>query len=111
LQEYCQLHPSSYEEFIDQLLDGWSTKALLPSLATVTLQSNLTEFPLEKLTERELEILQMVAEGASNLEIAEKLVLSHGTVKAHVFNLRGKLGARNRTEAVVLAGLIGSRKP
>ena len=65
----------------------------------------------EPLTERELEILALVADGLSNRDIAETLVLSVGTVKAHIHNLTGKLGANNRTEAVAIArrlGLIGT---
>ncbi|HYO87157.1 MAG TPA: LuxR C-terminal-related transcriptional regulator [Candidatus Limnocylindrales bacterium] len=65
---------------------------------------------LEPLTERELEILQLVADGRSNREIAAALYLSVGTVKTHIHNLTGKLGASNRTEAAALArryGLLG----
>lgn len=56
--------------------------------------------PLELgLTERELEIIRMVAEGLTDREIAEALVLSRRTVEGHVARLIHKLGARNRTEA------------
>jgi two-component system, NarL family, response regulator DegU len=63
----------------------------------------------EELTEREQEVLLLLAEGASNREIAQKLFLAEGTVKNHVSNLLGKLHAANRTHAVRLArdqGLI-----
>ena len=65
----------------------------------------------EPLTSRELEILLLVADGRSNREIASALYLSVGTIKAHVHNLTGKLGARSRTEAVAIGrrlGLIGA---
>jgi LuxR family maltose regulon positive regulatory protein len=55
---------------------------------------------VEPLSERELEILQMLIEGASNREIAGQLVLSVNTVKKHVFNICGKLNVQSRTQAI-----------
>ena len=63
----------------------------------------------EELSEREREVLALLAAGASNREIASKLFLAEGTVKNHVSNILGKLHAANRTHAVTLAreqGLI-----
>jgi DNA-binding NarL/FixJ family response regulator len=56
--------------------------------------------PQDVLTPRELEILGMMAMGLTNREIAERLTISHNTVKSHVGNILEKLGLRNRTEAV-----------
>jgi two-component system, NarL family, response regulator YdfI len=56
----------------------------------------------ESLTRRELEVLQMVATGLSNKEIAARLTISEHTVKFHVASILGKLGAGSRTEAVSL---------
>lgn len=56
-----------------------------------------------KLTEREAEVLRRVAKGLSNAEIAEELFLGVQTVKTHVANVLAKLGARDRTQAVVFA--------
>jgi predicted ATPase/DNA-binding CsgD family transcriptional regulator len=53
----------------------------------------------DPLTSRELEILQMIVSGLSNTEIADKLVISPGTVKAHTSSIYSKLGVRNRAEA------------
>lgn len=61
------------------------------------------EAPLDPLTEREREVLVLLAQGASNKEIAERLVLTEGTVKNHVSNLLGKLQAENRTQAADIA--------
>ena len=54
-------------------------------------------------SERELEVLRLIAEGASNREIAEALVVSIGTVKKHVNNIFLKLDAHSRTQAVATA--------
>jgi len=63
----------------------------------------------EPLSERELEILGLIANGASNREIADQLFLAEGTVKNHVTSILGKLGVRDRTQAAIKAkdcGLI-----
>ena len=63
-----------------------------------------------ELTEREREVLALVATGATNTEIAQSLFLSERTVKGHVGNIFAKLGARDRAAAIILAfeaGLVG----
>jgi DNA-binding NarL/FixJ family response regulator len=65
--------------------------------------------PMQDLTERELEVLHLLAQGMPNKEIAAHLVISERTAKFHVSSIMGKLGATNRTEAVAVAvqhGLI-----
>jgi LuxR family maltose regulon positive regulatory protein len=59
--------------------------------------------PLEPLSQRELEILRLLAAGLSNRQIAEKLVLAVGTVKAHVHTIYGKLGVQSRVQAIARA--------
>jgi LuxR family maltose regulon positive regulatory protein len=58
---------------------------------------------IEPLTEREHEVLQLLALGLSNKEMAERMVVSEGTVKTHVHNLIGKLGAQSRTHVLARA--------
>jgi LuxR family maltose regulon positive regulatory protein len=62
---------------------------------------------LEPLSERELNVLQLIAEGLTNPEIAARLVLSLHTIKTHTRNIYGKLDAHNRTEAVAKARVLG----
>ncbi len=67
-----------------------------------------------RLTEREAEVLRLMARGHSNAEIAGALVLGVQTVKTHVANVLAKLGARDRTQAVIAAydsGFIDPRRP
>jgi DNA-binding NarL/FixJ family response regulator len=62
---------------------------------------------VEALTERELEVLHLVALGQTNQEIARQLIVSPGTVKAHTSSIYRKLMAANRTEAVARARGLG----
>jgi DNA-binding NarL/FixJ family response regulator len=98
------------------LLAPTVTRRLISEFALRPAQSDslsLTD-ALAELTPRETEVLRLVAEGLSNAEIASRLVVTEETVKTHVSRLLGKLGLRDRTQAVVLAyesGLVVPRKP
>lgn len=61
---------------------------------------------IEPLSERELEVLRLVNAGLSNSEIADKLIVTVGTVKKHLNNIFGKLGASSRTQAIALARML-----
>lgn len=66
-------------------------------------QTQPTNIITEKLTEREIQILQLIAKGLSNTVIAERLFLSDGTVRNHVSSILAKLGVSDRTQAAVVA--------
>jgi len=66
---------------------------------------------LDKLTERELEVLRHIARGMSNAEIASTLVIGYATVKTHVSSVFAKLGLRDRVQAVVYAFESGLVRP
>ena len=55
------------------------------------------------LTNREIEVLRLIATGATNREVADSLVISEGTVKNHLSNIFSRLGLRDRTQAVMFA--------
>jgi two-component system, NarL family, nitrate/nitrite response regulator NarL len=63
--------------------------------------------PYDELTDREREVLQLVAEGLSNLEVADRLGLAEKTIKHHMTNILGKLQVRSRVEAALLVAREG----
>jgi len=77
-----------------------------PSISTAPSYIDPTA-SIEQLTEREREILTLVARGASNRQIAENLYLTEGTVKNHMSNILSKLGVRDRTQAALKAKELG----
>jgi two-component system, NarL family, nitrate/nitrite response regulator NarL len=70
-------------------------------------RSNDSHEPIEPLTPRELQVLQLVARGMANKAIAQELSISDHTVKFHVNSILAKLGAQSRTDAVVRATRLG----
>ena len=99
------LEPEQLFDILEQTRKGE------PALSGIMMARILEEFqrpgepPVvqEDLTERELEVLHLVVEGATNAEIAERLVISENTVKMHLRNILDKLHLRNRIQAAVYA--------
>jgi LuxR family maltose regulon positive regulatory protein len=92
--------------FVDSLLAAFPA-AVSETRGTSEIQNRKSEILPEPLSERELEVLGLVAEGLLNREIADKLFLSVGTVKTHVHNILGKLGADGRPRAIARARELG----
>jgi DNA-binding NarL/FixJ family response regulator len=76
-------------------------------LAETQTPTAIAELPTEMLSEREAQVLRLLASGASNKEIAVALNLAEGTVKNHVTSVLGKLGVRDRTQAALQAKALG----
>jgi len=93
------------DELAKAIRDAVSGKSTLsPEAAKVLVQATSpTRQPLFDLTERELEVLNLVAQGQSNQQIAQALVISLATVKAHISNILSKLQVSSRSEAIAFA--------
>jgi DNA-binding NarL/FixJ family response regulator len=97
----------------DALLGPRITRRLIGEFARLRPRLPVRPDALRELTPRETEILRHVAEGLSNAEIAERLVVAEETVKTHVSHVLTKLGLRDRAQAVVVAyesGLVAPRE-
>ena len=95
----------------DALLSPSVTRRLIESFTAASRPAGRPPAVLDQLTRRELEVLELLAAGLSNVEIAAKLFVAETTVKTHVAGLLAKLGLRDRVQAVVFAyssGLVGS---
>jgi DNA-binding NarL/FixJ family response regulator len=101
------------EDLVEAIVIVASGEALLaPSITRRLLDRVASRLPpakenaipaLAELTDRELEVLKLIARGMSNAEIAEKLVVSETTVKTHVSRVLSKLDVRDRVQVVILA--------
>jgi NarL family two-component system response regulator LiaR len=119
--EYKQIYPAIKSGAMGYLLKDSSPEQLIqairgvhqgqtslsPVIARMLIEEINQELDLppseDPLTDREVEVLKMVAQGHTNREIAEKLVVSEGTVGTHISNILGKLHLANRTQAALYA--------
>ncbi len=107
------------EQLVDAVLTVAAGEALLAPAITRRLIAEFVRRPpdrkrspeLERLTERELDVLRQVARGLANQEIAHALSVTAATVKTHVNHILSKLGLRDRTQAVVFAYESGLIEP
>ena len=98
---------STLEDMQEPELSAYAQR-LLQAFEQVQVQTSFpgTSAPsqlIEPLTSQEQRVLRLMAEGASNQQIANQLVISLATARKHVSNILGKLGATNRTQAIALA--------
>jgi DNA-binding NarL/FixJ family response regulator len=87
------------------------TKRVIERFASLVEPETRVVPGLDELTPREREVLELLARGRSNAEIAAELVISDGTAKTHVARILGKLGLRDRVQAVILAYESGLMRP
>jgi LuxR family maltose regulon positive regulatory protein len=96
-------------DYVRKLLGAFP--AVAPEQSGTT-QVQSSEFDLiDPLSEREIEVLQFIAKGLTNQEIASRLYLSLNTVKVHTRNINRKLGVHNRTQAAARAKALGILPP
>jgi LuxR family maltose regulon positive regulatory protein len=106
-----------YEALSQGVSPEYSQRLLtaFPVIEPEQIDSSNTQAPgsewVEPLSEREIEVLQLISEGLSNQEIASRLFLSLHTVKVHARNIYAKLGVKNRTQAVAKGKALGILSP
>jgi len=86
---------------VDRLLAAFPVRA--SGLSPQSTIRNLHSAMVEPLSKRELEVLRLIADGLSNQEIAEHLIVGKSTVKTHINRIFGKLGATSRKQAIARA--------
>jgi LuxR family maltose regulon positive regulatory protein len=94
-------------DYVSKLLEAFETEQMKDAGETPILTASDSQPLIEPLSPRELEVLQLVAQGLSNREISERLFLALSTVKTHNRNIFGKLQVNRRTEAIVRARELG----
>jgi LuxR family maltose regulon positive regulatory protein len=85
--------------YLDRLLAELGDE--LPKGEAVPARPEPDDALIDPLTDRELEVLELLAEGLTNRQLAERLYLSVGTIKRHTHNIYGKLGVNSRTQAII----------
>jgi LuxR family maltose regulon positive regulatory protein len=115
-ESYIQIF-HDLRDYVQELLSDYSKKEIFDDqpfiqkiMETLSTTKDDVKSPgtdqavlIEALSEREVEVLQLIAEGKTNREIASQLIVAPGTVKAHTASIYRKLDAKNRTEAVAIA--------
>jgi len=103
------ISPESLVDAVRTVADGGAllapsvTRRLISQFATPTMLDSTVVSRLDRLTEREREVLMAVAAGASNIEIADTLFVGPATIKSHVSSILTKLGLTNRAQVVAFA--------
>lgn len=92
--------------FVDKIIDGLQKQESKSSISPPEISPPAPKL-IEPLTRRELQVIQLIAAGYSNQEIADELVIALSTVKRHISNIYGKTGVKSRTQAVLQATELG----
>jgi LuxR family maltose regulon positive regulatory protein len=112
---YKALDLGTAPDYVRRLLSAFPLDQPEPAVEPEQTVLSPTQVPgsalIEPLSKREIEVLELIAAGLSNQEIASRLFLSHHTVKAHTRNIYGKLDVHRRTEAVARGRALGILPP
>lgn len=107
-QPFRRYLQTALDRYFDEPDEPLPPEMITSEVAAVRLQSGSIVQPFEDpLSERELEVLSLIAQGLTNQDIAARLVITEGTVKRHTTNIYGKMGVRNRTQAVAKGREMG----
>jgi len=98
-----QLDPAVASKLVSALGGSSSPLSAETSAKSPAQSVPAAEIPPSELTAREIEVLRLIAQGATNREIATQLVISEGTVKNHISHMLSRLGLRDRTQAAIYA--------
>jgi DNA-binding NarL/FixJ family response regulator len=98
-----QLDPAVASKLVSALGGSSSPLSAEPPAKSPAQSGPAAEIPPSELTAREIEVLRLIAQGATNREIATQLVISEGTVKNHISHMLSRLGLRDRTQAAIYA--------
>jgi LuxR family maltose regulon positive regulatory protein len=107
LSAYMLEPTARFKVYAARLFEAFTSQRRSSTPGTGVPKSSQSLELIEPLSERELEVLRLVADGLSNQEISARLVVSHNTVKSHIKNIYGKLGVNSRTQAIARARQAG----
>ncbi len=104
IDEGERLVPLLQQAIARNLHAGYATKLLQAiKIEIKTVPASVTPQLLNPLTDRELDVLRLIAAGLSNQQIADELVIAHGTARQHINRIYGKLDVKSRTQAILKA--------
>jgi DNA-binding NarL/FixJ family response regulator len=103
-------HDAAHYDFITEALRRAQDDPAAAAIGLKLPRSAPLRAPVDRLTQREAKVYELLADGKSNREIAEALVITEATAKVHVRHILKKLGVRTRIEAAILAAMTPRRE-